>query len=484
MKRRILYLILGGLCIAALVVAIAWWARGARMPEQQASRSAVVERGTMLVTVSASGSVEPHSRVDLIFESQGRVEELAVEVEDTVGAGDLLARLDAESLALQVQQARAALASAEAQLAQLQAGPQGEEIAAAEANLRAAEAQVSAATAEYDQLEAGPSNAQLASAEAELASAMAEQRAAEEAHDRTMECFTFKLFGEERTICPALGAPEEQARYRLEAADEALDAARISRDELLAGADADLLRAAQANVQGAAAQRDAAQAQLERLLAGPTEEQIAAAEARIEQAQVALELAELSLDKAALHAPFDGVVAEVNVTQGEMTPASVPAITLIDASRFRVSVNVDEIDVGNLRQGQTARVVLDALPEAEISGVVESIAPAATFEGGVVYYEVIIALAPTDVPIRADMTANVTIEVEELTGVLTVPTWAVRVDRSTGQTYVHRRVEGDLERVDVSLGIKHDGVAQVREGLSEGDEILLVQDSVFDFDDR
>ena len=151
MKRTTLYATLGVVVVAVAVGAIIYRSRLARGPEEEV-RSAVVERGTLLVTVSASGSVEPQARVGLAFESPGRMVEVAVEVGDPVAAGDVLARLDGRRLALQVHQAQAALDLAEAQLAQLQAGARTEEVAAAEANVRAAEAQVSVAAANRDLL--------------------------------------------------------------------------------------------------------------------------------------------------------------------------------------------------------------------------------------------------------------------------------------------------------------------------------------------
>jgi HlyD family secretion protein len=404
-----------------------------------------------------------------------------VAVGDEVETGDVLARLDVEQLALQVQQARAALASAEAQLTRLQGGPRPEEVEAAEASLRAAQAQVSGAAASRDQLEAGPDGAQIAAADADLASAIVQQKSAEDMHDMTLTCVTFTWMGQEETICPALGTPEEQARYNLAAADEALAAAQARLDELVAGADEDQLRAARANVWAAAAQRDAAQAQLDLLLAGATGAQLAAAEAGVTQARVALEQAELSLEGAALRAPFDGVVAAINVTVGERASAGLPAIILLDVSKFHITVSVDEIDVGRLVEGQAAEVTLDALPDVTLTGGVERIAPAATFEGGVVYYDVVIELDPTDVPVRADMTASATIVVDELPDVLMIPTWVVRVDQDTGQTYVDRQAGDDVERVDVKLGVRYEGVAQVLDGLAEADVLVWVDDGRFDF---
>lgn len=493
MSRKTLYAILGMVAIVAVVGVIVWRSqRSAGAAEDL--RSAVVERGTMLLAVSASGRVEPRERVGLAFEVGGQVAEVPVKVGDAVKAGDVLASLDAERLALQVKQAEANLASAEAQLAKLRAGPRTEEIRAVQANARAAKAQVNAADAERDQLEAGASQVQIAAAEADLASAVTQQKKAQDAHDATLKCATVGLpagkvielpggdvititQSVEKTVCPALGLPEEQARYNLQAANEAMEAARARLNEALAGADEDQLRAAQANVEAAAAQRDAVQAQLDLLRAGAAEEQIAAAEARVVQAQVALKQVQFSLEQATLRAPFDGVVAELNIKAGERASVGLPAVTLIDASRYRVTVSVDEMDVSKLAQGKAAQVTLEALPEAVISGTVEHIAPAAAFDGGVVTYDVTIELASTDAPIRADMTANTTIVVEELANVLRIPTWVVRVDRDTGQTYVHRRVGDAIERVDVELGMRHEGMVQVLDGLSEGEEIVRLPES-------
>ena len=469
MKRTTLYVILGAVAVVAAAGAAVWRSRPAASSEEE-TRSAVAERGTLLVTVSASGSIEPQTRVSLAFEGAGRVAEVQVEVGDRVEASDVLAQLDTRQLALQVQQAQAAVDLAEAQLAQLQAGVRPDEVTAAEANVRAAEAQVSAAAANRDQLEAGPSAAQIAAAEAQVASVELQQLVTRYAHDKTVD--------ETRDA-----RKREQARYDLYAADKALAAAQAELDGLLAGADADAVRAARANVLAAAAQRDAAQAQFDLLLAGATGEQITDAQAQVSQARVALELAELSLRHATLRAPFDGVVAAVNVTAGEMAPAALPAITLLDTSRFRMSVSVDEMDVGQLVEGQSAQVTLDALPDVVvIVGTVERIAPAATFEGGVVTYDVVIELAPSDVPLRADMTANATIVVEELADVLKIPTWVVRVDRDTGQTYVHRQKGDEVERVDVDLGVRHEGVAQVLDGLAEGDELIFQEATSFGFE--
>jgi HlyD family secretion protein len=461
MKRTILYVILGLVLIGAVAGGIVWQTQRTMQAEGEL-RTTRAERGDMLVAVSASGNIEPEARVNLTFEAAGPVDEVLVRVGERVADGDVLARLDTGQLELQVHQAEASLMLARSQLAQLQDGPRPEEVASAEANLRAAQAQVSGAAAERDQVKGGATQSQIAAAEARVASARVQKKVAQDAYDKSQE---------------------EDDRYDLYVAEEALRAAEAELAELQSGADADLVRGAEANVWALAAQRDAAQAQLDLVRAGATEQQLADAEAQVEQAEAALELAELALERATLRAPFDGVVAAVNVSEGEV-PTAGPAVVLVDPSRFHLTVDVDEIDVGRLAVGQPVQVSIDALPEAQLAGSVTRIAPAAELEGGVVYYAVRIDLEPTDAAVRADMTANATVVVEELTDVLRIPTWVVRIDRETGQTYVERRTLDGTERADIELGVRYEGMAQVLSGLEEGDVLVLRPDEAFDFENR
>lgn len=487
-------MILGLVIVAALAGGLAWWQRRTAAQTQEELRSARVEQGSMQVAVSGSGSIRPVQRVDLAFETSGQVAEVTVEVGDRVEAGRLLASLDAERLSLQLDQAEANVAAAEAQLAKLEAGARSGEAEASAANLRAAEAQVDAAAAERDQVARAAGEADIAAAEAELASAVTQQKKAQDWHDATLECITItKSAGDvidigggqvitltegfERTVCPLLGVPEEQARYRLEAANEALEAARARLEQVKAGADRDQLRAVQSNVEAAVAQRDGAQAQLDLLLEGATREQLAAAQASVDQARSSARQAELALAQAELVAPFEGTVAAVNTSVGEQATAGLPIITVLDPSRYCVTIAVDELEVGQLAVGQRADLTFEALPNTVVSGTVKHIGEAATVDGGVITYEVRIDLVPTDAPTRADMTVSANVIVEEISEALKIPAWAVHIDSNTGQYYVRRRTADGIERVDVRLGARQEGVAQILEGLSLGDEVVRAAES-------
>jgi HlyD family secretion protein len=401
--------------------------------------------------------------------------------------------------------AEAALDGAKANLRELENGPDENQVAATEANLRAAQASLWLATIQRDQMADGASAVEVAAAEAQVASALMQQKVARDTHDQTLKCQTITLpDGKREEICPALGTIEEQARYNLHAADEAFEAAQAQLDQLLAGpteeqldtsnanvavaaaqrdaaqaqldllragASAEQLQAAQANVAALAAQRDAAQAQLDLLLAGASVYQIAATQASVDQAAVALEMAQAERDKTTLSTPFDGVVTAVNVREQEMAPVTLPAVTLADVSELQIVVDVDEIDVARIVEGQEVRVVVDALPDETILGYVERIAPAARQVGGVVVYQVTIVLEDTDLPLRVGMSATAAIVVERLDDVLLVPNWAIRIDRDTGKTYVNLLGEDTVEEVEIEVGVRGEDVSQVSAGLKEGDVV-------------
>jgi HlyD family secretion protein len=432
-------------------------------------RQTTVQRGDLFVTVSASGNIEPRAQVALSFDLAGRVTEVLVEVGDTVQAGDPLARLDDRALRLQVEQAEAALEGAEAQLALVLEGARPEQIAAAEANLRAIEAQAAAAAANLEGLESGATYGQIAAAQAQVAAAELGYQVALIAHDTLMR-------GDR-----AGGAREkEQARDDLHVAEAALTAAQAGYYAVAAGADDDLIRAAEAAFTSTLAQGDAAQAQLDLLRAGATEEQIASAEAQVAQAEVALDAARLVLDRTILVAPFDGVIATSNLSVDGLVSPGYPVILLLDTSTLRLSIGVDEMDVRLLEEGQDVQVTLDALPGVEIKGTVERLATEATLESGVVLYDVLVQLEPTTAPLRSDMTANATVAVAELSEVLTIPAWVVRTDRDTGQTFVLRQRGEELERADVRLGVRANGTVQVLGGVEEGDTLVLVHEQMID----
>jgi multidrug resistance efflux pump len=148
--------------------------------------------------------------------------------------------------------------------------------------------------------------------------------------------------------------------------------------------------------------------------AGATAEEIAVAYADVAQAQVDLDAARVALERCELHAPFDGTVGAVNVRTGELVALGDSLVTLGDLTSLQVeTTDLDEIDVAHVDVGSLAAVTFDSLPERTFTGRATRISPMADPGAGGVNYTVIIEMEELGPTIRWGMTAFVDIEVEQ-----------------------------------------------------------------------
>ena len=430
---------------------------GPALADDNVSDTATVRRGDLVVTIDGVGAVSPAEQASLAFLSGGEVAEVLVGEGETVEAGQPLIRLDTSDLTLRLARSEASLTIAEKQLEQLLAPLSEEEIASQEANVASVNSQVVNAVASRDDTLAGSTEAEIAAAESQVMSAKLQVEVAQDAYDRIDE---------------SNEDSKEAANYDLYVAKEAYRAAQVQLDVLLVGADANELRAANANVSAAVAQRDAAQAQLDELLAGATAEQIQAAEASVDQARVARDRVQLLLDQARLVASMDGVVTSAHVEVGELVNPGQELIVLSDLGTLEVDVNLDEVDVARAALGQEAVLTLDAFPGVELPGTVKYIAPKGTTAGGTVVFRVTVELASVNLDVRSGMTADVEIVTAVREDALLIPLRAVDVEN--GQATVTRVIGQSTERVAVELGVSSDIEIEILDGLSEGDEVLLV----------
>ncbi|WP_299645139.1 HlyD family secretion protein [uncultured Chloroflexus sp.] len=186
------------------------------------------------------------------------------------------------------------------------------------------------------------------------------------------------------------------------AADAAVAQAQATLDRLRGDQRAGALAAAQAGVA-------AAQANLERITAPPTRQSLTAAEAAVKIAETALAAAKLNLDKAVLRAPFDGIVARVNVDPGDLAgTGALPAVQIVDDSELHIEAAISDTDVARVREGQRVEVRIDALPGTVFNGTVDFVAPVANVVGNVRTFTVRVKLAEQN-GLRAGMSVRITI---------------------------------------------------------------------------
>jgi RND family efflux transporter MFP subunit len=200
--------------------------------------------------------------------------------------------------------------------------------------------------------------------------------------------------------------------------------------------------------------------------------QIAIRERELAEAQ--LREARVNLSYATITAPISGVIGSVTTQEGETVAAGLNAptfVVIVDLDRLQVNALVDEVDIGKVKLGQRVTFNVDAFPAQDFTGSVAAIYPSATIQDNVVKYVVAIAVDDEDRGLlRPEMTASVRIQLEAR-NVLAIPARAIRQD--AGRAVVHV-VDGETTEIrPIRIGWRDGPWAEVADGLSEGERILL-----------
>jgi RND family efflux transporter MFP subunit len=171
-----------------------------------------------------------------------------------------------------------------------------------------------------------------------------------------------------------------------------------------------------------------------------------------------------------LTAPIDGVVTAVNLVNGLDAPSGDAIV--IDANTFQVTADVVESDLASMAVGQAATVSVAAVG-ADVNGKVTAIAPTATGSttGGVVSYPVTVSLTDAPATVRAGMTADVTITIDSVTGVMTIPAAALR-GTAGNYSVLLLAADGTATSQPVQVGLVTNTTAQVKSGLAVGQEVV------------
>ena len=320
--------------------------------------------------VTASGTIVPVKRANLSFKVAGQAAQVLVKSGDVVKQGAALVELESNDL-------KAAVAMAQAQLAELQAGATKEEIAVAQANLDSARAQLA-------KVRAGATPEDLAIAKAGVDRATAGLKDAQTQYDKIKDD-------------PFVGMLPQSAALQLASQEYTVSQARYI--QVAKGATAEDIRVADSAVA-------AAQASLDRVKAGSRPEEIAAAQARLAQAQAGLAAATLT-------APFDGAVAAVNLKEGEMVSPGVPVVTFGDLTNLRLETDdLSETNIARIKLGMPVAVSFEALPGKTFKGTVTYIAPISSQKSGGTNYTTYVELESVDPALRWGMTGHIEINVQ------------------------------------------------------------------------
>ncbi|MBL8589292.1 MAG: HlyD family secretion protein [Methylobacteriaceae bacterium] len=345
-----------------------------RAAQPEASwRTAKVDRGAIVAAVSATGTINPISTVIVGSQMSGLVKEILVDFNSRVKAGDVVARLDDTQVRARLEGARADLAQAQAQVA-----------------VQQAQKLKNAADAER-------ARAQLADVEAQLKRLDLVIADAEKTFQRQSE----------------LNARGVASAVTLQQAKTALDTQRAQR------------ASAQAQIGSAKASISALEAD-----AKVIEAQGLAAQATAQQRGAVVKQIEVDLSNTEIRSPVDGVVVQRQIELGQTVAASLQAPTLFliaeDLARMEIYANIDETDVGRVREGQTVSFTVNAWPARSFEGKLKLVRLGSQTVQNVVIYTAIVSVENPRLELRPGMTANLRIVTDRRENVLRAPNAALR----------------------------------------------------------
>ncbi len=412
--------------------------------EEATEKSIEVTRGDLTVTVMGSGNIEISNEMKLTFGVAGRVDTIYVEESDEASEGKVLANLETETLELAVTQAKIAYTQTQVAVTQAQVVVTQAQVAVTQAEINLENAKIAryqATVFQWPEIEVAQANVDKAKYSVKFA------------HDKLADATT----DEDKEYWSRLVARAEEDLIRAE------DTLNV----ILSGTAIDELVIKKWQVEAAQQSLEAAQQSLEL-----AEQSLELAEQSPELAQQSLKLTQKQLDEAIITAPFAGVVASVNVDEGDTVSTVNKIIHLIDPTSMELNVEVDEIDISEVKLGQRAIIEVDALPALSLTGKVSSISLLSTEVGGVIVYGVKIEFdVPEGIGLKSGMSATADIVIIERNDVLLVPDRAIKED-SQGNSIVEVIVNGQIEGRPVVTGISDGFDTEIVDGLDEGELVM------------
>lgn len=378
-----------------------------------------VEKQDLTVRITASGKVQPVRTVNLSPKTTGILEALLVEQGDRVKQGQVIARMQADDVSPRLLQARARVAQSQARLERLRNGNRVEEVAQTQAAVEQARARVAETQSRLD------------------------------------------------------WATDQVERNRALADEGAISRDRL--DQLMK--DADTARATHAQSQASLREAEQRLALSQR---GSRPEDIQEAEAQLAEAVGNLQSIQVQNEDTLIRAPFAGIITQKYATEGAfVTPttsasdassATSTAIVAL-ADGLEILAEVPEVDIGQVKLGQTVEIRADAMPDQIFQGRVKVIAPEAVVKQNVTSFQVRIELVTGQTQLLSGMNVNLTFLGDRLPQAVAVPTVAIVIrDGKNGVLVPNDKNQPEFR--PVTLGMPIGEQTQILDGLQPGEQVF------------
>ena len=430
-------------------------------PQQRAQRkiqTAAVTRGNLAIVVSANGTVQPESSVNVSPKTSGVLKRLLVKEGDFVKPGQVVAYMDNSNLQGQLLQSRGNLAAAQANLNKVVAGNRSQDIAQAQA-------QVDKANASLQKLIAGNRSQDIAGATANLNKVQATYRQAAEDLRRNQELRAQGAISQQALSLAR--STHDSAQAQVEQSQQALNLLKAgSRPEDIAQAKSILNQRQQA---------------LNLLKAGSRPEDIAQARAQVMAAQGAVAIAQRNIDDTVIRAPFAGIIARkyadlgafvTPTTAGSAVTSATSSSILALASTNEIVAQVAEASISQIRVGQVAVIKVDAYSGKTFAGKVTQVATQSLVQQNVTSFEVKVAVADPQKLLSQGMNVTIDFKAGELNQVLVVPTASIVQQKAVQGVFVAKK-GGDPVFVPIVVGTTENDITEVKSGLTGKERVLL-----------
>jgi HlyD family secretion protein len=393
-------LLLGGAAMAVVVLAgLYFWAGESSAAQYMTAK---IERGNLRNTVTATGTLQAVTTVQVGSQASGTIPALYADYNSVVKKGQVIAQLDPSVSKAQVDQARANLEQARASLVQARAA-----VSNARAGVSDAQAKGQAARSTVQNNQAGVSGA-----EANVAVLKAQLDDALSLLNQQKSLLTAGVIAQRDFDVSQTAYKTAEAKYNQAVAQ--LNQAKLTEQS-----------ASSAGIAQSTAAVEQSQAQVQQ-----SQAQVQQAAAQVQQSQAALSLAEVNLSHTTITSPIDGIVVSRDVNVGQTVAASLSAPTLFtianDLTQMQVIANIDQADIGLVEQAKSVKFSVDAFPGKDFDGKIEQMRLNPQNVQNVVTYNVVIDVSNPDQKLKPGMTANLTITIDERNNVLKVANSALR----------------------------------------------------------
>jgi HlyD family secretion protein len=209
---------------------------------------------------------------------------------------------------------------------------------------------------------------------------------------------------------------------------------------------------------------------------------IAQAQAQVAEDRANLQQLEEQLGYTDIESPIDGVILSRDVEMGDavssilvLGSSATLVMTLGDTSQVYVKGKVDESDIGKVYLGQAARIKVESFKDKTFNGVVTKISPMGVEKDNVTTFEVRVSINNPGGELKAEMTANAEIVLEEHPKVLQIPEGAIMYDKDKKASVdvPDPSAKDGMRKVAVNIGISNGAKTEVLSGLKEGDQVVL-----------